>query len=404
MSGSSHFSLLKPVRPQVVSSTTGRRRPAGPAALLLAVAVLTWSGCEAIRETDATHQQSERDYLARTPNLPAELEDRILALDPARVTERDIKEVLARAPAPRIINIRGGTQKVYRRMASFSEFLIGMGYPEASVRNPGDGRFAYNCYEDCDRIVGAIAWFYEHEGLRPMVFGHSQGGMQAVKVLHRLAQSPSHRIPLWNPFTWTSEGATEFLDPVTGQKRPVVGLVLPYVSSVGAGGLTRVLPNQWDLAFSLRSIPDTTEEFTGFCKEWDLLGGDLLGYTAVNEYHATGTAVVQNVWLPTAYDHATLPETRHLAEDAAIRDWLNAYRPSNEKSSTPKLEAHFDAPSDNILWAAEVWYRIKKHWVLEVQRYVRMKRQHRARSTGALEPVPFNSGPAGVAHHKTHAG
>jgi hypothetical protein len=28
----------------------------------------------------------------------------------------------------------------------------------------------------------------------------------------------------------------------------------------------------------------------------------------------------------------------------------------------------FDAESDHILWAADVWYSIKKHWVLELQR------------------------------------
>ena len=31
----------------------------------------------------------------------------------------------------------------------------------------------------------------------------------------------------------------------------------------------------------------------------------------------------------------------------------------------------FDANSDHILWAAEVWYSIKKHWVLELQRLLR---------------------------------
>src|SRR5262249_30986252 len=143
--------------------------------------------------------------------------------------------------------------------ASFSQFLIGMGYPEPSVLNPSDGRFAYNCYEDCDHIIGTLAWFYAHEGLRPMVVGHSQGGMQAVKILQHLAQR--RKIPIWNPFTWSAEKTTDFVDPFTGQKRPVSSLTLPYVSSVGAGGLTRVLPNQWDMTFSLRAIPNTTEEF-----------------------------------------------------------------------------------------------------------------------------------------------
>jgi hypothetical protein len=38
---------------------------------------------------------------------------------------------------------------------------------------------------------------------------------------------------------------------------------------------------------------------------------------------------------------------------------------------TPKLEVTFDAESKYILWAADVWYSIKKHWVLELQRLLR---------------------------------
>jgi hypothetical protein len=38
---------------------------------------------------------------------------------------------------------------------------------------------------------------------------------------------------------------------------------------------------------------------------------------------------------------------------------------------TPQLNVQFDADSKHILWAADVWYSIKKHWVLELQRFVR---------------------------------
>ena len=46
----------------------------------------------------------------------------------------------------------------------------------------------------------------------------------------------------------------------------------------GAGGLTRILPSVWDMNTRLHDIPDSVEEFIGFCKEKDLLGGDYLGY------------------------------------------------------------------------------------------------------------------------------
>src|SRR2546426_5634640 len=40
---------------------------------------------------------------------------------------------LFRSPAPRIINIHGGIAPVQLRMVSFSEFLVGMGYPRSSI-------------------------------------------------------------------------------------------------------------------------------------------------------------------------------------------------------------------------------------------------------------------------------
>lgn len=345
---------------------------------LLLCGMVLGTSCASRRETDPLRaQEMAALWHTREFKLTPGLADQILALDPRHVSAADIRDVLSRVPAPRIIKLRGGTQLVYRRMASFSEFLIGMGYPAVSVIDPGDGRHAYSCYEDSRKLAGMIAWYYEKEGLRPMLVGHSQGGMQVVKVLHRLAQAPSHPIPLWNPLTWQAESTTEYTDPLTGEKHPVVGLVLPYASAVGAGGLTRIMPNQWDINTRLRTIPDSVEEFTGFCKGLDLLGGDFLGYGPANHYKANGRAFVQNVWLPVEYPHATLPETRHLAEHPAVRDWLNDYLPSPEPVAEPKFEADLGAPTDNILWAAEVWYRIKKHWVLEVQRYVRAKRPKR---------------------------
>jgi hypothetical protein len=41
----------------------------------------------------------------------------------------------------------------------------------------------------------------------------------------------------------------------------------------------------------------------------------------------------------------------------------------------------FDANSENILWAADVWYSIKKHWVLELQRLIRARNALAANTT-----------------------
>jgi hypothetical protein len=304
----------------------------------------------------------------------AEIRQKILALDAEHVSAQDIREVLSQAPAPRIINIHGGIYPVHLRMISFSEFLIGMGYPAASITNPGDGTYTFSCYESSKKIAGVIAWYYEREGLRPMMVGHSQGGMQVVKVLRKLAGLSSSRLHVWSPLTWKEEAACDFLDPLTGDRRPVVGLQLPYVCALGAGGLTRLLPNQWDICMKLRKVPDSVEEFTGFFKGKDLLGGDFLGYGPANQFKPMGKAIVRNVRLPSAYKHGAIPDTRHLLKSDQIKDWINNYRPADKPLDTPHLDLQFGSDSSHILWAADVWYSIKKHWVLELQRQIRARR------------------------------
>jgi hypothetical protein len=342
------------------------------AVFVLCVAFLL-SGCATYNRQglDAAHaQQIEYGSVRQEYTLPYDLEEKLLALDPGRITEKDIREVLAQAPAPRIISIHGGRYPVHRHMISFGEFLLGMGYPERSLRNPGDRTWTFSCYESSEKVAGVIAWYYEREGLRPMIVGHSQGGMQAVKVLHLLAGNSGERVAVWNPLTWERENRYDITDPLTGKTRTVVGLRLSYVTAAGAGGLTRLLPNQWDMWFKLRKIPDSVEEFTGFYKHLDHFGGDYLGYGPANHFEATGTAVVRNVRLPTPYRHGPLPETKHLLKSQQIKNWINNYKQTDE----PRLDVKFDSDSSNILWAADVWQSIKKHWVLEVQRFIRAKR------------------------------
>ena len=312
----------------------------------------------------------EKGTVLRGFSIDPDLEEKILALDPEHITERDIKETLSHAPAPRIINIHGGIYPVHLAMKSFSKFLIGMGYPEAKIRNPKDGSYSYSCYESSEKLAGIIAWYYEKEGLQPMVTGHSQGGIQAVKVLHELAGSFGTNVSVWNPITEASENRYSIVDPLTGDERPVIGLQVSYASAVGAGGLTRFLPNQWNMMAKLRTIPNSVEEFTGFYMGLDLFGGDFIGFGPSNKYEANGTASVRNVRLPVGYSHVFVPFTEHLAESQEIRDWINNY----VQTDKPELTVTFLSSSSNILWAADVWHSIKKHWCLEAQRLIRSKR------------------------------
>ncbi|HAM52867.1 MAG TPA: hypothetical protein DCP92_20025 [Nitrospiraceae bacterium] len=332
-----------------------------------------FSGCATTHYTyvEALYTQNVTNgTVLQNFSLDPLIEDQILALDPEHISEKDIKEVLSHAPAPRIINIHGGIFPVYLAMKSFSKFLIGMGYPETKIRNPKNGDYSYSCYDSSEMIAGSIAWYYEKEGMRPMMVGHSQGGMQAVKVLHDLAGTFGKDIPVWNPLTGQSEKRYSIIDPLTGCELPVTGVQLSYATAVGAGGLTRLLPNQWSMLGKLRSIPDSVEEFTGFYIGLDFLGGDLLGFGPSNKYEPTGTAKVRNVRLPAGFAHTTVPATKHLAESQEIRDWINNYQPTEE----PKVTVTFQSSSTNILWAADVWHSIKKQWCLEVQSLIRAKR------------------------------
>lgn len=314
--------------------------------------------------------QIEKGTVLREFSIDRKLGDKILALDPEHVSEKDIKEVLSLAPAPRIINLHGGIFPVHLAMKSFSVFLVRMGYPETKIRNPRDGAYSYSCYKSSEKIAGIIAWYYEKEGLRPMIIGHSQGGIQAVKVLHELSGSFEDKISVWNPITEESEDRYSIMDPLTGWEQNVIGLHVSYVTAVGAGGFTRFLPNQWSMLGKLRTIPDTVEEFTGFYMGFDLIGGDLIGFGPANEFKANGRAKVRNVKLPLGYNHVIIPITKHLVEEQEKRDWINSYVPTDN----PELNVEFKTSSMNILWAADVWHSIKRHWVIELQRFIRAQR------------------------------
>jgi hypothetical protein len=302
-----------------------------------------------------------------------EARKKLLALDPEQVTELDVRELLSQMPAPRIISIHGGVLPIKHTMNSFARFLIGMGYPESSLRDPADGAFTYGYYDGSDKLAGAIAWYYERDGLRPILVGHSLGGIQAVRVLHKLAGDSGTNLTVWNPLTRHEEERAIITDPLTGHTRPVVGVQVSYACVSVAGGLGRILPNEWDMYKKLRKIPDSVEEFTGFQKGLDVLGGDFMGYGSANDYYATGTATVRNVRLPSVSAHSTIPDTSHLLEDQELTRWIGQYRPEALTSDEPEPEPAVSSKSARVLYAAEVWFGIKKHWVLELQRLIRAR-------------------------------
>ena len=63
-------------------------------------------------------------------------------------------KTLAAGPTPRIILLHGGIYPVHLAMESFGEFLVGMGYPEAKIRDPGTGEWSYSPYDASERLAG----------------------------------------------------------------------------------------------------------------------------------------------------------------------------------------------------------------------------------------------------------
>ncbi len=294
------------------------------------------------------------------------LVERLFALDPDRVSGDDVAEVLARVPAPRIVLFQGSFAPA--SMAPFAEFLIAMGYPPERVRHPRDGSYSSSSFADSRQVAGTLAWYYEAEGVRPLVIGHSQGGMMAIRVLHDLAGAFGDAIPVWNPVTDAAEARTVFVDPLSGASRPVVGFQLPYVAAIATGKLARVLLGQWEMLGRLREIPDSVEEFTGFAIEWDLIAGL---FPRSDPYRATQSAAVRNVILPASYTHIGLPQTRHLADDPITRTWIETYTPDGNAAipDDPAVDA------TNLVHAADIWHSVKRHWTIEARRLLGAQRR-----------------------------
>ena len=104
-------------------------------------------------------------------------------------------------PAPHIVSLHGSVPFV--TMQPFAEFLIGMGYPEEALRDPYDGSLTQSSFADSEELAGTLAWYYERDGLRPMLVGHSQGGMMVMRTLHELAGGFRDEVRVFDPVTRT---------------------------------------------------------------------------------------------------------------------------------------------------------------------------------------------------------
>ena len=294
-----------------------------------------------------------------------EMEARVLSLNPDAISEREVAEVLSKCPAPRIFSLDGSVPIV--TMESFGRFLVRMGYPEVSIRDPRNGSYSYSSYRSSAEMAGMVAWYYEKEGMRPMVIGHSQGGMLSVKILHELAGAFREEIEVTNPYSGQSENRHFITDPLSGRERPVVGLNLGFASAIGTGKGMRFVLAQWNMLNRIRKIPDTVEEFVGFHLQNDLISGTLFGVGEGDQYRPVGSAKVRNIVLPRESNHLGVILIEGLGKNDQTRAWVNTYAPSNKPLQPPSA---FEGETQNILFAAEVWFNIKKYWCLELKRWI----------------------------------
>ena len=79
---------------------------------------------------------------------------------------------------------------------------------------------------------------------------------------------------------------------------------------------------------------------------------------------------MRNVNLPLGYNHVFVPNTDYLIAEPRMREWINAYdgKKDNDAATIP------GGDDSHVLWAADVWHSIKKHWCLEAQRLIRAQR------------------------------
>src|SRR5262245_883637 len=191
---------------------------------------------------------------ARAAPVDDSIAVQLQSLDPERISEREVHDVLARGPAPQVILIQGSSPLI--TMDPFAEFLIAMGYPQERLRNPADGSFSWSSFGSSEKLAGTLAWYYERDGMMPMLIGHSQGGMMVIQTLYELARHFSDRIPGWDPVAGNALPRSQVVDPLTGEERPVVGLQVQYATALATGKLMRIVLGQWSMLPLLRRIPD----------------------------------------------------------------------------------------------------------------------------------------------------
>jgi hypothetical protein len=198
----------------------------------------------------------------------------------------------------------------------------------------------------------------------PMMIGR---GMQAVKVLYVLNGEYGGALGVWNPLTNFPENRTAH----AARRRPASCLY------VRRGRRRRCIPVAESVEPSREAGDDSgySRRLYGLIYDFDIFAWTVPGDESTR-FKQGGSARVRNVTLPAGMSHVLTPVSADLPDKPAIREWIDAYTPGTTAAVPPGSEV-------NLLWAADVWWSVKKFWVIEAQRWIRAKR-----AGGIVNPTP----------------
>ena len=347
---------------------------------IYALLMLLWvSGCASL-----TFEETYRplrpgphgwDALSQDP----ELSRRILGLDPNRVSQRDISDILSKGPTPWLMTI-APLPPWSVEFLNLIKFFVKSGYPANRIGDPRSNDYRIDWRERPEIIGGMTAWFYENDGMAPILIGWSGGGILAVHVLHTLNGSPdTEKVRMVSARTGEIEERTWFRDFHTGERRPMSALRIPFAAALAAGGLGRyVQPKIWPIVHGLHQVPDTVHEFLGFKSPQDIFGTDMLngsdaGFVEANRFQAMGSANVRSIMTDDSYDHFWVVHCNELLETPEGTVWVQNYRPDSShghRDYRHTIEFSFIEGKRN-LFCGEIWHAVKKHWALSAQRVAR---------------------------------
>ena len=282
-----------------------------------------------------------------------------LALDPEHISAADVRESCRSRRHRASSTSRAAWRWV--TMQPFAQFLVAMGYPEERLRNPPTARFRIRALPTARRLAGTLAWYYESEGMMPMLIGHSQGGMLVIRVLHELAgrftsdrgvESASRRI-----------GAAHVDHGPT--RRPRASGRRPEGALCGGAGDRQVAALAAGAMDHARQIAVDSGLGRGIHRLHHTVGSDRRYVSGSEPYRATGTAEVRNVELPAGTSHIGLPDTQALASNAETRAWIESLSPGRSIAADRIVDG---VETGQLVAAAEIWFSVKKHWCLEAQR------------------------------------